>query len=221
MADFQIGPCSFRWPNRPAYWSLDPEGIEALSTEEAERLGFPSFQLSTNIRGEYWDASVYAGLRQFHQAKGFDPDSQDVARHLGHPLYELCGDMNSPFTHVDNFYEAEETVEDTDTEDEWADAQSSLHEDSDCDEGSDTEDGVGEARTCVEPQASAPQVDQEPMDGRCNSINYETDLKPHPATDRAPGGGFIHSIFGALRHSLAVEVDSDNIDSDPISPFLV
>ncbi|KAJ7706603.1 hypothetical protein B0H16DRAFT_1258642, partial [Mycena metata] len=74
------------------YWSLDPEGIEALSTEEAVRLGFPPFQLSTTVSGQYWEASVYAGLRQFHQAKGFDPDSQDVARHLGHPLYELYGD---------------------------------------------------------------------------------------------------------------------------------
>ncbi|KAJ6518061.1 hypothetical protein C8R47DRAFT_4240 [Mycena vitilis] len=88
-ADFQIGPSSFRWPECPAYWSLDPSGIECLSTEEATRLGFPSIQLKTRISLCSWDASVYAGLRQFHQAKGFDPDSQDVARHLGEPLLEL------------------------------------------------------------------------------------------------------------------------------------
>ncbi|KAJ7735460.1 hypothetical protein B0H16DRAFT_1245944, partial [Mycena metata] len=75
------------------YWSLDPEGIEVLSTEEVERLGFPPFRLATEIKIMSWDAGVYAGLRKFHQAKGFDPDSQDIARYLGYPLYV------SPFTH--------------------------------------------------------------------------------------------------------------------------
>ncbi|KAJ6518075.1 hypothetical protein C8R47DRAFT_5096 [Mycena vitilis] len=88
-ADFKIGPSSFRWPECPAYWSLDPSGIERLSTEEATRLGFPSIRLATELWVYSWDDSVYAGLRQFHQAKGFDPDSQDVARHLGCPLLEL------------------------------------------------------------------------------------------------------------------------------------
>jgi hypothetical protein len=59
---------------------------QRLSTQDAYNLGFPSLGLSTVILGRSWDASVYAALRQFHQAKGFDPDS---ARYLGHPLYEL------------------------------------------------------------------------------------------------------------------------------------
>ncbi|KAJ7909718.1 hypothetical protein B0H13DRAFT_2490539 [Mycena leptocephala] len=77
---FQVGPSSFRWPECPAYWSLDPSGVERLSIEDATTLRFPSILLSTGISGYSWDASVYTGLRQFHQAKGFDPDSQDVAR---------------------------------------------------------------------------------------------------------------------------------------------
>ncbi|KAJ7035754.1 hypothetical protein C8F04DRAFT_921818, partial [Mycena alexandri] len=77
MKDFRTGRTSFRWPNRPVYWSLNPEGLEALSTEEAEQLGFPPFQFTTEVFGKFWDANVYAGLRKFHQAKGFDPDSQD------------------------------------------------------------------------------------------------------------------------------------------------
>ncbi|KAJ7044380.1 hypothetical protein C8F04DRAFT_942366, partial [Mycena alexandri] len=76
------------------YWSLDPSGVDRLSTEEATQLGFPSFQLTTRVHGYSWDTSVYAGLRQFHKAKGFDPDSQDVARHLGCPLYQLSRDMD-------------------------------------------------------------------------------------------------------------------------------
>ncbi|KAJ6462888.1 hypothetical protein C8R45DRAFT_778284, partial [Mycena sanguinolenta] len=71
------------------YWSLDPSGTDRLSPEEATWLGFPSFRLSTSAPGHYWDASVYEGLRQFHQAKGFDSYSQDVARHLGEPLYQV------------------------------------------------------------------------------------------------------------------------------------
>jgi hypothetical protein len=50
-------------------------------------MGFPSIQLSAEVIGKCWDANVYAGLRQFHQGKGFDPDGQHVARHLGDPLF--------------------------------------------------------------------------------------------------------------------------------------
>ncbi|KAJ7041509.1 hypothetical protein C8F04DRAFT_1300891, partial [Mycena alexandri] len=97
--DFRTGPTSFRWPNCPAYWSLDPEGVEVLGTEEAARLGFPSFQLTTKVHGKSWDANVYAGLHKFHQAKGFNPDSQEVALHMSHPLYRLSRDVNSSFAH--------------------------------------------------------------------------------------------------------------------------
>jgi hypothetical protein len=67
--------------------------------EDATALGFPSILLSTNIEGWSWDASVYTGLRQFHQAKGFDPDSLDVARHLEEPLYRLAAETDVPFAY--------------------------------------------------------------------------------------------------------------------------
>jgi hypothetical protein len=38
-----------------------------------------------------WDDFVYSGIREFHQAKGFDPYSQDVVRELGYPLFEVRG----------------------------------------------------------------------------------------------------------------------------------
>jgi hypothetical protein len=96
---FQTAPSSFRWPECPAYWSLDPSGVERLSTEDTTRLGFPSISLSTYVHGKSWDDSVYTGLRQLHQAKGFDPDSLDVARHLECPLYQLVGEIDIPFAH--------------------------------------------------------------------------------------------------------------------------
>ncbi|KAJ6462948.1 hypothetical protein C8R45DRAFT_841465 [Mycena sanguinolenta] len=93
--DFRTGPSSFKWPDLPAYWSLDLTGTDRLTPEEAASLGFPPFRLSTEIWGKSWDTSVYAGIRQFHKAKGFDPDSQHVARHLDHPLYQV----SAPFAH--------------------------------------------------------------------------------------------------------------------------
>ncbi|KAF8181419.1 hypothetical protein K438DRAFT_1524280, partial [Mycena galopus ATCC 62051] len=88
--DFHIGDTmSFKWPDCPAYWSFDPSGTERLSADEAVSFGFPTLVLSRRISRFWWDANMYASLRRFHQAKGFDPDSQDVAQHLGYPLYEL------------------------------------------------------------------------------------------------------------------------------------
>jgi hypothetical protein len=97
--NLRTGSSSFRWPECPAYWSLNPSGVESLSTEDATALGFPTISLSTEIWGRSWDTSVYAGLRQFHQAKGFDPDTQDVARHLGELLYHLAAETDVPFAH--------------------------------------------------------------------------------------------------------------------------
>ncbi|KAJ7301187.1 hypothetical protein DFH08DRAFT_119496 [Mycena albidolilacea] len=98
--DFRIGFSSFKWPECPAYWSLDPFGANPRSWKDAASLGFPSLRLSADVFGRSWDASVYAGICQFHQAKGFDPDSQDVALHLGHLLYELSSETHIPFAHI-------------------------------------------------------------------------------------------------------------------------
>ncbi|KAJ7315823.1 hypothetical protein DFH08DRAFT_654125, partial [Mycena albidolilacea] len=87
--DFQTGPSSFTWPERPAYWSFDPTGANPLSSKDAANCGLPYLQLSTDVCSRSWDASVYAGLRQFHQAKGFDPESLDITRYLGQPLLKL------------------------------------------------------------------------------------------------------------------------------------
>jgi hypothetical protein len=94
--DFEIEPSSFGWPDYPAYWSLDPSGAERPSAQDANHLGFPSVGLSAAIVGSSWDATVYDELREFHQRKGFDPDSQDVARHLGYPLYQLSNGTSHP-----------------------------------------------------------------------------------------------------------------------------
>ncbi|KAF7339049.1 hypothetical protein MVEN_01981100 [Mycena venus] len=62
--DFRTGPSSLRWPDCSDYWSLDPSGVERLSTAEAARLGFPTIQQFSHILVRSWDDSVYAGLHE-------------------------------------------------------------------------------------------------------------------------------------------------------------
>ncbi|KAF7334346.1 hypothetical protein MSAN_02379500 [Mycena sanguinolenta] len=86
----------YQWPACPAYWSLEPSGADRLSTEDAKNLGFPTIHIETTMYGHSWDRSIYTGLQQFHEGKGFDPESREVARHLGYPLYEVSSDR-APF----------------------------------------------------------------------------------------------------------------------------
>ncbi|KAJ7315706.1 hypothetical protein DFH08DRAFT_419117, partial [Mycena albidolilacea] len=98
--DLKTSPSTYCWPDCPAYWSFDPSGVDRLTLKEAIQLGFPAFQLKTTLYGHSWDTSVYEGLQKFHQGKGFDPDTQDLARDIGYPLYELSSKADSTFAHV-------------------------------------------------------------------------------------------------------------------------
>ncbi|KAK7027701.1 hypothetical protein R3P38DRAFT_3520695 [Favolaschia claudopus] len=92
---FHVGPVSFKCPECVGYWSFDPSGVDRLSEDEALELGFPIIHSSIDCGVDSWSDTVYAGLRQFHQGKGFDPDSQELARHLGYPLYELYSEYDN------------------------------------------------------------------------------------------------------------------------------
>ncbi|KAJ7223425.1 hypothetical protein GGX14DRAFT_658105 [Mycena pura] len=91
-----------------AYWSLDPTGIERLSAEDAKDLGFPTIELKITAWGRSFNGRVYDGLREFHQAKGFNPDSQDVARHLGYPLYEVSSIIDPQFAFNGEYHSNDE-----------------------------------------------------------------------------------------------------------------
>ncbi|KAJ7622123.1 hypothetical protein FB45DRAFT_927044 [Roridomyces roridus] len=97
MEWFKVGSASFRFPLVTPwfYWSLDPTGDEILSPEQALSLGFPSLETSIACSTTHWEARAYDALRTFHEGKGFDPDSQDVAIHLGYPLYHLWGNTET------------------------------------------------------------------------------------------------------------------------------
>ncbi|KAJ7775403.1 hypothetical protein B0H16DRAFT_1756734 [Mycena metata] len=226
MEDFQTGRTSFRWPKRPAYWSLDPEGLEGLSVEEAERLGFPPFQLATTVVGKSWNASVYAGLRRFHQAKGYDPDSQEVAIHLGLPLVQLSRDADSPFAHVDDWIDERPDEEVMDRDQEHEESPFANHEedeecsvcDSDSKESS-TEGNNGRVDGHLEACAQPRKVQQEQMGHNSSSMDQGMHTTPQIANEHTTAGGFIRRFFRRLERGLVTE--TDNVDSDPISPFLI
>ncbi|KAJ7625921.1 hypothetical protein FB45DRAFT_711945, partial [Roridomyces roridus] len=88
---FKSGRGFFAWPECPWFWSLDPSGISPLTPQTAQRFGFPEVKQRREVWGRRWDTSVYEGLRRLHAANGFDPDSQDIAKHLGFTLMEVAG----------------------------------------------------------------------------------------------------------------------------------
>lgn len=92
-------PSAFRIPDCPAYWSLHPFGAARLSEEEARNHGFPDVDIRIVAGGRSWDDRVYAGIRQFHEAKGFDPYSQEVALELKYPLCEVSIGQDALFAH--------------------------------------------------------------------------------------------------------------------------
>ncbi|KAK6996394.1 hypothetical protein R3P38DRAFT_1961090 [Favolaschia claudopus] len=104
VENFQRAPLSFGWPECPAFWSLDSSGSQRLNMDQALQLGFPTVKFSTTIRGLFRNHRVYAGLREFHEAKGFDPYSQEIALHLGDPLYQLWSEPAAPFAYLPHGY---------------------------------------------------------------------------------------------------------------------
>ncbi|KAF7341584.1 hypothetical protein MSAN_02055500 [Mycena sanguinolenta] len=80
--EFQTEPWTFAWPACPAYWSLDPSGVERLSVEEAVSFGFPAITPCIQIQALSWDTTVYEGICEFRQASTED---------LGLLSYHLSG----------------------------------------------------------------------------------------------------------------------------------
>ncbi|KAJ7315514.1 hypothetical protein DFH08DRAFT_1039682, partial [Mycena albidolilacea] len=73
------------------YWSLDLSGAERLNKDDARNHGFPDIDLQVRVGGRMWDESVYNGIRQFQEAKGLNPYSDEVALQLGQPFYQVSG----------------------------------------------------------------------------------------------------------------------------------
>ncbi|KAK6984914.1 hypothetical protein R3P38DRAFT_3230938 [Favolaschia claudopus] len=77
---------SIRYPTEQPFW-FDPLGMEPLSAAQAKVLGLPEVEITIIVESQYLDQSGLEAVREFYRAKGFDPDSQDLAKHLENPLY--------------------------------------------------------------------------------------------------------------------------------------
>ncbi|KAF8146349.1 hypothetical protein K438DRAFT_524909 [Mycena galopus ATCC 62051] len=115
LENFQTPEGLFQHADAHAYWSLDPSGTPRLSLAESIKCGFPAPQLKLRVSVCSWKWYPSYALRQFHLAKGFDPDSQDVAIHLGYPLYQTrCPQLEPLFTHVEDHSSADNESPDSD-----------------------------------------------------------------------------------------------------------
>ncbi|KAJ7930634.1 hypothetical protein B0H13DRAFT_1595017 [Mycena leptocephala] len=72
------------------YWAFDPAGLDQLTHETVEDIGLPTVDFSMDLWGGEWDEHDYDMVREFHTAKGFDPDSQDGAIAMGYPHRTLA-----------------------------------------------------------------------------------------------------------------------------------
>ncbi|KAJ7738896.1 hypothetical protein B0H14DRAFT_490340 [Mycena olivaceomarginata] len=71
------------------YWTFDPAGLDRLTHAEAEDIGLPTPTFLINVWGRSWSEREDDMIREFHTAKGFDPDSQDIAIAMQYPLINV------------------------------------------------------------------------------------------------------------------------------------
>ncbi|KAJ7700951.1 hypothetical protein B0H16DRAFT_1698249 [Mycena metata] len=77
----------------------------------------------------------------------------------------------------------------------------------------------GELEACTQQHDAPREVHQEPTDRNSSSMDQETHKGSQNPYEGATGGGFISRFFWRLQQGLVTE--TDDVDTDPISPFLV
>ncbi|KAJ8079959.1 hypothetical protein PM082_016784 [Marasmius tenuissimus] len=103
------------WLQAPAeslyYWSLDPNGDSVMPETQRVALGLPLYyQNVIPLELGQWKAEVYDLVRQWQEAKGFDPATTDFARSMGYPIVEILPQDD------DRFESKVEVDEDANTE---------------------------------------------------------------------------------------------------------
>ncbi|KAK7001948.1 hypothetical protein R3P38DRAFT_3367905 [Favolaschia claudopus] len=77
----------YGFPREGSYWSFDPCGNDRLSANEALNLGLPQARIDISVTHYFVDDAFLKDVHAFHARKGFDPDRQEIAEHLGLALY--------------------------------------------------------------------------------------------------------------------------------------
>ncbi|KAK1227724.1 hypothetical protein PQX77_009275 [Marasmius sp. AFHP31] len=94
------------WMQAPAeslyYWSVDPDGNSRMPEAHRMELDLPCFRNCVDPPHS-WKAEIYDLVRQWQEAKGFDPTTTDFARSLGYPIVEILPQDNDRFdAYVEN-----------------------------------------------------------------------------------------------------------------------
>lgn len=76
------------------YWSLDPSGNTRMTQDECDSTGLPRLTFHFLPVANFWHEYHYGAIRDFLEAKGFDPYRDDVSRLLGLPLAEIESEIN-------------------------------------------------------------------------------------------------------------------------------
>jgi hypothetical protein len=71
------------------YWAFDPAGLDQLTREIAEDIGLPTPEFTIVPLGLMLEEEETNLIREFHAAKGFDPESQDIAIAMAYPLVDI------------------------------------------------------------------------------------------------------------------------------------
>ncbi|ESK88753.1 hypothetical protein Moror_17141, partial [Moniliophthora roreri MCA 2997] len=85
---------------QPYFWSFDETGQCEMSEEEREHWRLPVLTCTTRWKNDSvtlqsWPTSTYIALRDWQEARGFDPTSSDWAQELGYPKLEITGARKS------------------------------------------------------------------------------------------------------------------------------
>ncbi|ESK88854.1 hypothetical protein Moror_17054 [Moniliophthora roreri MCA 2997] len=81
------------WRRQPYFLSFDETGQSEMSEEECERWGVPvlTCRMCWDFKVWKWPTYVCTALREWQEARDFDPTTSDWARSMGCPELEIVG----------------------------------------------------------------------------------------------------------------------------------
>ncbi|KAK1218293.1 hypothetical protein PQX77_019027 [Marasmius sp. AFHP31] len=75
----------YPFPDKPMYWSHDPQGRNTIAEEDQERFGIPGKLSLTEWIGDYWQEEHYTLVREHLRSRSYGLDGKRYAREHRHP----------------------------------------------------------------------------------------------------------------------------------------
>ncbi|KAL0577379.1 hypothetical protein V5O48_004596 [Marasmius crinis-equi] len=76
------------------FWSFNPDGQNPITTDLCHHLGLP-ISLELKCYEYYWRTEIYKTLRTYQIGRGFDPNTNEFARHNQYCIYKI---VEQPFS---------------------------------------------------------------------------------------------------------------------------